>query len=58
MLALLAGLLSGCGGVQASRSVSPASILVPGLLQADPATNQSDAEALPQAACSPEVATR
>ncbi len=26
----------GCGGINASKSVSPASFLIPGLLQADP----------------------
>ncbi|TAK97537.1 MAG: hypothetical protein EPO07_13105 [Verrucomicrobia bacterium] len=28
--------LTGCGGVQAQRSVSPASFFIPGLLKADP----------------------
>jgi len=38
-LAALAGsslLLAGCGGVNASQTVSPASFLLPGLLRADP----------------------
>lgn len=35
---LLAWFLTGCGGVQARHSVSPASLLLPGLLKADPPT--------------------
>lgn len=31
---LVAAVLSGCGGVNASHSVSPASMLIPGLIQA------------------------
>ncbi|HMO66065.1 MAG TPA: hypothetical protein PKE47_12725 [Verrucomicrobiota bacterium] len=37
--AALAGLLllaTGCGGVSASRSVSPATFLLPGIMQYDP----------------------
>jgi hypothetical protein len=34
-LALL-GLCAGCGGLTLSKSVSPASFFLPGLLQADP----------------------
>ena len=40
MLAVLALGGTGCGGVNASQSVSPASFFLPGLLKADtPATN-------------------
>ena len=28
--------ISGCGGIRASKSISPATFLLPGLLQADP----------------------
>jgi hypothetical protein len=28
--------VTGCGGITASKSISPASFLLPGLLQADP----------------------
>jgi hypothetical protein len=35
-MALLLTVLTGCGGFSATRSISPASILLPGLLQADP----------------------
>jgi hypothetical protein len=41
MLAALAFFGAGCGGINASQSVSPASFFLPGLLRADPpvATN-------------------
>jgi len=40
MLAALALCATGCGGINASQSVSPASFFLPGLLRADPpATN-------------------
>jgi hypothetical protein len=39
-------LCAGCGGFSASRSVSPASFFLPGLLQADP--TQPSSETVPQ----------
>jgi hypothetical protein len=36
LLAALAFLGAGCGGINASQSVSPASFLLPGILKADP----------------------
>jgi hypothetical protein len=39
---------AGCGGLSASQSVSPASLLIPGLLQADPPPAQPE-RALPSA---------
>jgi hypothetical protein len=36
MPALLLALLTGCGGINASHSVSPASFFLPGLLKAEP----------------------
>jgi hypothetical protein len=40
MLMTLALCSAGCGGINASQSVSPASFFLPGLLKADlPATN-------------------
>jgi len=36
LLPFFAWLAAGCGGFSASRSVSPASILLPGLLKAEP----------------------
>ena len=41
LLAALGFLGAGCGGINASQSVSPASFFLPGLLKADPpvATN-------------------
>jgi hypothetical protein len=41
-LPVLALLGTGCGGIQASRGVSPASFFLPGLLQ-----NQSDDSTIP-----------
>jgi hypothetical protein len=41
-LPVLVLLGTGCGGIQASRSVSPASFFLPGLLQ-----NQSDDSTIP-----------
>lgn len=35
-------LLAGCGGLNASRSVSPASFFLPGLLKAEPQKIQPD----------------
>jgi hypothetical protein len=29
-------LVAGCGGIRASKSISPATFLLPGLLEADP----------------------
>lgn len=43
-------LASGCGGINASRSVSPASFFLPGLIKAEPQPGNSvfpDAEANP-----------
>ena len=37
ILAVGAVLCTGCGGINASPSVSPASFFLPGLMQADPA---------------------
>jgi hypothetical protein len=31
----------GCGGINSTQSVSPASFFLPGLLRADPATNNA-----------------
>ncbi len=41
MLPVLALLVAGCGGINASQGVSPASFFLPGLMRADPpaATN-------------------
>ncbi|HEV2394272.1 MAG TPA: hypothetical protein VG146_18120 [Verrucomicrobiae bacterium] len=35
-LALLLATVAGCGGLTASKSISPASFFLPGFLQADP----------------------
>ena len=35
-------LSAGCSGINASKSVSPATFLLPGLLQADPPTAHPD----------------
>jgi hypothetical protein len=35
-MVLLLAVLTGCSGFSATRSISPASLLLPGLLQADP----------------------
>jgi hypothetical protein len=43
----LAVLLAGCGGVSASRSVSPASFLLPGLIQNDAPATPSSEDAVP-----------
>jgi len=37
-------LVAGCGGISASRSVSPLDFFLPGLLQADPPALPSDRE--------------
>jgi len=47
MLAMLAALVpagTGCGGINASQTVSPATFFLPGLLKADPpSTNLQEA---------------
>lgn len=48
-------LAAGCGGVSASRSVSPLDFLLPGLLQATPPPAQPD-PVLPAAEPSTEIA--
>ena len=56
LLALVAIVTAGCGGFAASKSVSPASFFLPGLLQnspsgtspLDPMTNSSPATTLAQ----------
>jgi hypothetical protein len=57
-LALVAALsvaTGGCGGINASHSISPASFLLPGLLKAQPRPAPAD-ETLPDAAPAREVA--
>ena len=46
---------AGCGGINVSKSISPASFLLPGLLQADPPAANPD-RALPAAEPVNEVA--
>jgi hypothetical protein len=36
VLFFVAGLLAGCGGIRASKSVSPATFLIPGFMKAEP----------------------
>ena len=48
-------LVTGCGGFSASKSISPASFLLPGLLKADPPPAQPE-RALPQDEPGTEVA--
>jgi hypothetical protein len=45
-VAMLLALCVGCGGINASHTVSPASFFLPGLLQADP--KQPSSETVPQ----------
>jgi hypothetical protein len=45
LLAVFSLLAGGCGGINGSQSVSPASLLLPGLLRADPP--QTNAPVLP-----------
>jgi hypothetical protein len=49
MLMALALFSAGCGGINASKSVSPASFFLPGLMKADPpvATNAPVAVSAP-----------
>jgi len=47
MLMVLALCSTGCGGINASQSVSPASFFLPGLLKADPPSTNTPA-ALPE----------
>jgi hypothetical protein len=57
LLAMLLALAlggTGCGGINASQSVSPASFLLPGLLKADPRATNAPAAAPGN---SPEVAS-
>ncbi|MGA2867238.1 MAG: hypothetical protein ABSF95_22395 [Verrucomicrobiota bacterium] len=42
LIPALALLGAGCGGLQASHSISPATFLLPGLMQADPPAAQPD----------------
>lgn len=51
VLALAANLLTGCGGISGSKSVSPASILLPGLIR-----NTAPKPAPAEASKAPEVA--
>jgi hypothetical protein len=39
MFLMVGLLLTGCSGIHASKSISPASFLLPGLLKAEPAEN-------------------
>jgi len=41
-------LVSGCGGFSGSHSVSPASILLPGLLKAEPAPAKAPGQPIPR----------
>ena len=43
MLLALAGAGAGCGGISASKSVSPASFFLPGLMRNDVCTNSPTA---------------
>jgi hypothetical protein len=54
-LALLL-IVAGCGGIQASKSVSPIDFILPGLLQADPPPADSPDRAVPAAATATLVA--
>ncbi|MGA3285132.1 MAG: hypothetical protein ABSD57_11835 [Verrucomicrobiota bacterium] len=47
MLMALALCSAGCGGINASQSVSPASFFLPGLMKADPSSTNAPA-ALPE----------
>jgi len=47
--------LAGCGGFTASKSISPASFLLPGLLQAVPQPPPADST-LPTVESGPEIA--
>jgi hypothetical protein len=47
MLMVLALFSTGCGGINASQSVSPASFFLPGLMKADPPSTNAPA-ALPE----------
>jgi len=47
--------LAGCGGLTASKSISPASFLLPGLLQAVPQPPQPDST-IPTVEPGPEIA--
>ncbi len=40
-MVLVAGLVSGCGGVSGSHSVSPGSFFIPGVIQNDTAPRQA-----------------
>jgi hypothetical protein len=42
-------LCSGCGGINTTQSVSPASFFLPGLLKADPVAPVPDHQAVPAA---------
>ena len=46
MFVALLPAVAGCGGVSASKSVSPLDFFMPGLLQADPPTNSVPALAV------------
>jgi len=50
----LSALSSGCGGFSGSHSVSPASILLPGLLRVDPAPSRVPGRVDPQMAALPD----
>jgi len=53
MLLALPAAITGCGGIDASQTVSPASFLLPGLLKNDCSTNTPNLKSV----VSPEVAS-
>jgi len=53
-LALLL-LAVGCGGINASKSISPLDFLLPGLMKADPPPAHSDPDVQPMPAAQPVV---
>jgi hypothetical protein len=55
LLAALTVLGAGCGGINASQGVSPATFLLPGLMQADPAPADSVNPVAPLPAAAPAV---
>jgi hypothetical protein len=44
MFSALLAFVAGCSGINVSKSVSPATFLLPGLLQADPPPSQPDVD--------------
>jgi hypothetical protein len=57
MVLLLAALGTGCSGINASHSVSPATFLIPGLLKAEPQVETLD-PTLPSIAPPKQVASK